>query len=170
MRCALFSMRPTDLSQDWSLSKALMSAVHVACRFGDEACARSGVTTTAPMLMSEWLGRGAASPLPPPAALWGSEGVARSAGVLEASSYSAEVSAAPRYGHVLTTTVSRKGVPNMMLRHLACLRLGTSAVLRAQVHLMLVSTAKCPPQATSQRAYYVEEQAACQRRVGSRLR
>ena len=36
MRCALVSMRPTDLSQDWNLSKALMSALHVACRFGAE--------------------------------------------------------------------------------------------------------------------------------------
>ena len=33
MRCALVSMRPTDLSQDWYLSKALMSALHVSCRF-----------------------------------------------------------------------------------------------------------------------------------------
>ena len=100
---------------------------------------------TAPMLMSELLVLGAPSSPPLSVTLGGAVEGSCSSGGLEASSYSAEVRAAPRYGHVLTTTLSRKGVPIMMVRHLACLRLGTRAVLSAQVHLVRVSTARCPP-------------------------
>ena len=145
MRCALVSMRPTDLIQDWYLSRALMSTLHGSCRLTAGVEARSVVITTAPMLMSELPELGAPSSPPPSVVLGGTVEVSCSSGGLEASSYAEEVRAAPRYGHVLTTTLSRKGVPIMMVRHLACFRLGTSAVLSEHVHLVHVSTAKCPP-------------------------
>ena len=45
-----------------------------------------------------------------------------------------DVTAAPRYGQVLTTTLSPKGVPVKTVRQCACLRFGTSAVWSEQLH------------------------------------
>ena len=121
-----------------------MAAVHCVKLLAVGGSLLPCITNTAPMVTSVLRECGATASSSQLRPLEGPLAASCSSVCVSASSSTDEVRAAPRYGHVLTTTLSRKGVPIMMVRQRASFRLGTRAVLREQVHLVCVSTAKCP--------------------------
>ena len=123
-----------------------MAADHSVLLLPGGGFVRPCVNTTAPIDTRVLRGLVSAPSLSPVESLCGPLALPCSSGWLSTVlSSTDDVRAAPKHGHVLTTILSRKGVPIIMVRHRACRRLGTRAVLREQVQRARVSTARCPP-------------------------